>query len=228
MGAAMGQNLVTLKMDPQERAYRKNEWKERQERKRMGLDDTPTTTGSNNNEQKKSKQEDYDKADVPDDYTMPVAILIPDRLMVGPPCVTKRQQAYVKERLGNPTLEKLVLPSLVERKLWKAKEAAVWYANYAKSFAAVDGAPLYLFHETGCKEEALVGLLVWAQWTAAPAPPNTHDSFLEWRERTGYLWFLDREEESLLSIALEALGGGDKKKSNNEGLITQWLTTKKK
>lgn len=106
----------------------------------------------------------------------------------------------------------------------------MWYANYAKSFAVDEyGAPLYLFHETGCKEEALVGLLVWHLWTAAPAPPNTRDSFLEWRERTGYLWFLDREEESLLPIALEALGGGggggDKKKINNEGLITQWLTT---
>lgn len=207
-------------MDASERAYRKNEQKEREYRKRNGIDDN----NKNEDQQSKKREQDYDNPNVPDGYSVPVAVLIEGRLMVGPPLVTKRQQNYVKKELGNPELVPLVLPPLAERKLWKLKEAVVWYENYARTFAET-GRPIYLYHETGCKEEALVGLLVWRAWTAAPAPPNTHEAFMQWRERTGYLWFLDREEESLLPIALETTT--TKTTGATKGLLTTWLVKKK-
>jgi hypothetical protein len=171
--------------------------------------------------------DDYDEADVPNDYSMPIAVLVPDRLMVGPPCVTKRQIAFVKQRMGDPTMVPLELPPLAERRLWKPKDAATWYGNYAKTVATDandDGGPIYLCYETGCKEEALVGLLVW-QKMLVPYSIVDEASFREWRERTGYLWFLDREEETLLPIALS--NSSDASKNAGGGGMLQWLKKSK-
>lgn len=209
----------------EERAYRKKEWKAREERKRIGVDDDDDNFERRG---KKKEEQDYDKSDVPDDYTMPVAVLIPGRLMVGPPCVTKRQKAYVKQQLGNPAMVPLDLPPLADRKLWKLKEAVTWYGNYARSLsvgAGSDGS-IYLYHETGCKEEALVGWLVWSLWSDTVVP-ITHDTFMDWRERTSYLWFLDREEETLLPIALGCLSTrSSQERKKSEGLLTKWLKKK--
>lgn len=218
-------------MDPSERAYRKNEWKEREERKRLNLEDNdPSPPPSTPKVFKKRTMtvDDYDEADVPNDYSMPIAVLVPGRLMVGPPCVTKRQIAFVKQRMGDPTMVPLELPPIAERRLWKPKDAATWYANYAKTVAAdVDGdggSAIYLCHETGCKEEALVGLLVW-QKMLVPYSIVDEASFREWRERTGYLWFLDREEETLLPIALSS--SSDASKNAGGGGMLQWLKRSK-
>lgn len=204
-----------------ERAYRRSEWKAREERRRIGADDDM----GKKKPRKEEEPEDYDKSDVPEDYRMPVAILMEGRLMVGPPCVTKRQKAYLRTRLGNPALVPLELPPLDERKMWKQKELVTWFNNYARQFVEIVGRPTYLYHETGGKEEALVGMLVWRSWASSQdAPPKTQQEFLDWREQKGYLWFLDQQEETLTPFFVTVV----EKKKSSEVLLASWLGKGKK
>jgi hypothetical protein len=204
----------------EERAYRKREWKEREERKRLGLDEKEQEQEQHQQQQKQKTVNDYDESHVPADYTMPVATLVAGRLLVGPPCVTQRQQAYVRERLGNPQMILLELPPLEERKLWSTKEATAWYASYAKKIAKKEGT-LYMYHETGTDEEAMVGLIIWSIIDAATVP-KSHEAFVQWRESFNYLWFLDREIETLLPIALECITANTCGKQNKG--LTMWLS----
>lgn len=219
-------------MNLEERAYRKQQWKEREQRKRLNLDEDKRSvvTAVNRVAQRHKSAEDYDKDDLPDDYSMPVAILVPGRLMVGPPCVTKQQKAYVEKKLGNPQLVALELAPQAERKLWKLKESIAWYTNYTKGLAKKEGI-LYLYHENGCDEEAVVGLVVANILSGGEPFSRNKEEFDAWRQKTGYLWFLDREEESLLPIALgcidEIKGGGDgDKKGNSSKGLKGWLLKK--
>ena len=210
-------------MNTQERAYRREAYEEREKLKRLGLE--PEKVHKVQRPAKKTA-EDYDEVSLPADYTMPVATLIVNRLLVGPPCVTQRQQAYAKERLGNPRMVRLELPPLDERRLWKLKEAVAWYESYARTLAKEEGL-LYLHHETGCDEEALVGLLVWKILESQPSALESVESFEAWREETGYLWFLDREEETFLPIVLfNTHNNNGVAKKQNKGL-TAWLKKSK-
>jgi hypothetical protein len=239
MGPAVGSGLASnKKMNPIERAYRKKEWEQREKNKRLGLDTTPPSSPRAKKRDTRDDDDDDDNSQVPNDYSMPVATLVPGRLLVGPPCVTRRQHAYLRERLGNPRVVPLELPPQSDRRLWKLKEAVAWYSNYAKALvnkwfsAAAESkdSAVYLCHETGNNEEALVGLIVWSLLTGTKVPAlGSQAAFLEWRERTGYLWFLDREEESLLPIALAvAMGNNDgtKGKKSSKGLAA-WLKQSK-
>lgn len=185
-------------------------------------------TGQKKLRKQEEEPEDYDKSDVPEDYTMPVAILMEGRLMVGPPCITKRQKAYLRTRLGNPVSVPLELPPLDERKMWKQKELVTWFNNYARQFVEIVGRPTYLYHETGGKEEALVGMLVWRCWSSSQdGLPKTQQEFLDWREQKGYLWFLDQQEETLAPFFTTNATVVEKKKSS-EGLLASWLGKVKK
>lgn len=223
-------------MNPIERAFRKKEWEQREKNKRLGLDLTPPSSPRAKKRDTQDDNDDNDNSLVPNDYSMPVATLVPGRLLVGPPCVTRRQHAYLRERLGNPRVVPLELPPQADRRLWKLKEALAWYSNYSKAlvnkwFSATEfkDSAIYLCHETGNNEEALVGLIVWSLLAGTKVPAlESQTAFFEWRERTGYLWFLDREEDSLLPIALAVVAAtiNDKGKRSSKGL-TAWLKQSK-
>lgn len=219
-------------MNNAERAYRNAEAKNK---RLLGEDANLDPFDGDPDEPKKPRpQKDYDPDDVPLGYVMPHVARFCERLIVGPPCVTKCHTRYLKEHLGDPHVVALQLPPKAERSLWKEKEAVAWYSGYARTLVKDHWEPqgpraLYLCYETGCEEEVMVALVLWALVDEQGASvPRTAEQFLAWRADREFGWLLDRDEDAKLAIVeacVKELAAGNAAKRN--AVLTNWLKRSK-